>query len=423
VGVGGVQCWGWNTSGQLGDGTNVDSDIAVHVKGWDVAATAIDLGVSHSCALLETAEVRCWGDNEYGQLGDGTRDNSNIPVTVQGLTDKVVQIAAGGMFTCALTEHGELYCWGSGLKDRIGEDTTDIFSTPVLVDGLEQEIDLIVAGDYHLCARSTSGEILCWGALSSEEEYTACTPFMVEKLTGKVIQMAAGGGYTCALTTADGVKCWGDNYFGQLGDGTDLGSWEAIDVVGATDNVLRIAAGSGHVCALMIEGTVRCWGDCSSGQCGDSTLQWIWSSYTDHEYYFSVDYPPGWNVMEVPNSDYPAEVDQVWFASSSFPPAQTDARADIALWITQEDPTPKWDARFFDNYKTEVIWLGNVSALRISGTNKESLQDELVVIVQTGDYFIEALPSHSVESLRYFDQVMNTLNITWDLVTVPAVVP
>lgn len=423
VGVGGVQCWGRNDSGQLGDGTNVDSDTAVHVKGWDVAATAITLGAVHSCALLETGEVRCWGNNENGQLGNGTNQNSSIPVEVTELPDRVVQVVAGGVFTCALTQNGKLYCWGDGSNGRFGDGSTEIYRTPILVDGLEQDIDRIVAGDYHLCARSTSGEILCWGALSSEEEFTARTPFVVEELTGKVVQMAAGGGYTCALTTADGVKCWGDNYFGQLGDGTDLSSWEAIDVVGATDNVLRIAAGSGHVCALMMEGTVRCWGDCSSGQCGDSTLQWVWSSYTNHEYYFSVDYPPGWNVMELPNPDYPAEVDQVWFVSSSFPPPQTDARADITLRITQEDPRPKWDAGFFDDYKVEVIWLGNVSALRISGTNKESLQDELVVIVQTGDYFIEALPSHSVESLHYFDQVMNTLNITWDLVTVPAVVP
>jgi len=124
--------------------------------------------------------------------------------------------------------------------------------------------------------------------------------------------------------------------------------------------------------------------------------------------------------MEVPNPDYPAEIDQIWFSSTNFPSAQTDARPDIALWITQEDPTSNWDPQYFDTYKEEVIWLGNVSALRISGTNKESLQDELIVIVETGDYFIQAMPNQSQESLRYFDQVMYTLNIDWDSVTVPA---
>ncbi|MGB7876006.1 MAG: hypothetical protein WBL25_16615, partial [Anaerolineales bacterium] len=335
----------------------------------------------------------------------------------------VVQIAAGGMFTCALTVNGKLYCWGNGSNGRFCDSSMEVNPAPVLVEGFDQKIDLIVAADFHLSVRTTSGEILCWGSLSSDREFTSRTPFVVEGLTGTVVQMAAGGGYTCALTTADGVKCWGDNYFGQLGNGTDLGSWEPVDAIGATDNVLRIASGSGHVCALMIEGDVHCWGDCSFGQCGDSSLQWNWSTYTNQKYYFSIDYPPGWNVLEVPNSDYPAEFDQVWFARTSFPPSQTDARPDIALWITQDDPTPKWDARFFEDYKREVVWLGNVSALRISGTNKESLQDELVIIVQTGNYFIQAMPIQSPESLRYFDQVMYTLNVNWDMVTVPAVVP
>ena len=423
VGVGGIQCWGQNTSGQLGDGTTIDRDIAVHVQKIDVPIIAMALGAVHTCALLETGDVRCWGDNENGQLGNGTNQNSSIPVDVIDLPDRVVQVAAGGVFTCALTQNGKLYCWGDGSNGRFGDGSAKIYRTPILVDGLGQDIDLIVAGDYHLCARSSAGEIFCWGALSSDKEFTSQTPFIVGELTGTVVQMAAGGGYTCVLTTADGVKCWGDNYFGQLGDGTSLGSWEPVDVLVATDSVLRIAPGSGHVCALMMEGGVHCWGDCSFGQCGDTTLLWDWSSYTNHKYYFSVDYPLGWNVMEVPNARYPAENDQVWFTSSSFPSAQTDARADITLWFTQEDPRPKWDASFFDNYKVEVIWLGNVSALRISGRNKESLQDELVLIVQTGDYFIQAMPDQSPELLRYFDQVMYSLDITWDLVTVPAIVP
>jgi len=421
VGNGGIQCWGRNDSGQLGNGTKNNSDTAVHVRGMDIPVTAIALGAVHSCALLESGTVRCWGNNEAGQLGNGRSENSSIPIEVVELPDTVVQIAAGVVFTCALSEDGNLYCWGEGSNGRFGDGSTEIYPTPILVDGLDQELNMIVAGDYHLCARTTSGEILCWGALSSGEEFTSRKPFVVKELTDKVVQMVAGGGHTCALTTADAVKCWGDNYFGQLGTGTDLGSWESVDAIGATDNVLKIASGSGHVCALMMEGGIHCWGDCSFGQCGDSTIQWNWSSYTNHKYYFSVDYP-NWNVMEVPNSDYPAEIDQVWFTSSIFPSAQIDARPDIALWITQEDPTPEWDARFFDNYETEVIWLGNVSGLRISGTNKESLQDELVVIVKTGDYFIQAMPNQSPESLRYFDQVMYTLNIDWNMVATPAVV-
>ena len=422
VDVGGVQCWGQNTSGQLGDGTTSNRETAVHVQGIDVPVTAIAPGAVHTCALLETGDVRCWGDNENGQLGNGTNQNSSNLVEVQGLSDKIVQLAAGGVFTCALSDDGKLYCWGDGSNGRFGNGITEVYRTPVLVDGLNRKLDMIVAGNYHLCARTTSGEVFCWGALSSEQEFTSSTPLEVKGLTGMVVGMTAGNGYTCVLTTGDGVKCWGDNYFGQLGNGTELGSWEPVDAIGATENVLKVVSGSGNVCALMMDGSMKCWGDCSFGQCGDSTLQWMWSSYTNQKYYFSIDYP-GWNVMEVPNPDYPAEIDQVWFASSNFPPAQTDARADITLLITQEDPTPKWDASFFDNYKAEVIWLGNVSALRISGTNKESLQDELVIVVKTGDYFIQAMPNQTPESLRYFDQVMYTLDIDWNMVTVPEITP
>ena len=422
VGVGGIQCWGQNASGQLGDGTTNDRETAVHVQGIDVPITAIALGAVHTCALIESGDVRCWGNNEHGQLGNGTKKNSSIPVEVVELPDKVIQVATGGVFTCALTKNGKIYCWGDGSNDRFGDGSAPIYLTPVPVDGLEQEVDMIVAGDYHLCARTTSGEIVCWGALSSEEEFSSRKPLVVKELTGKIVQMVAGGGHTCALTTADGVKCWGDNYFGQLGNGTALGSWEPVNVIDASDDVLRIASGSGHVCALMMEGSVHCWGDCSFGQCGDNTLQWAWSSYTNHKYHFSIDYP-GWNIMEVPNPDYPVEIDQVWLVSSNFPPAQTASRADVTLWITQEDPTPNWDADFFDNYKTEMIWLGNVSAQRISGTNKESHQDEYVIIVKTGDYFIQAMPNQTPESLQYFDQIMYSLNINWELVAVPAVVP
>lgn len=199
----------------------------------------------------------------------------------------------------------------------------------------------------------------------------------------------------------------------------------------------EIAAEARHSCLSTITGRLQSWGvnqsgqldgvkcrdDCSSGQCGDSTLQWNWTPYTNQKYHFSVDYPPDWNVLDVPNPDYPSEIDQVWFSSSDFPPGQTDARPDIVLWITEEDPTPNWSAQYFDNYKVEAIQLSNATALRISGTNKESLQDELVVIVQTGDYFIQALPNHSAESLRYFDQLIYSLNFTRDLLTVPEIVP
>jgi hypothetical protein len=288
---------------------------------------------------------------------------------------------------------------------------------------LGQDIDGIVAGEYHLCARTTSGEIFCWGGLSSAEEFSSRTPLTVGSLTGKTLQLDAGSGHTCALTTAGEVKCWGDNYFGQLGDGTYTSTLKPMNSVYAMDRVLKISSGSGHVCALIKAGDVRCWGDCSLGQCGDKALQWDWNPYENHKYLFSVDYPSTWNVVDTPISPGLTRVDQVWFSRSNDLMEQTGARPEVVLWIAQEDPTANWDPQFFDNFKEETIQLGNVSALRISGTNKESHKDEIVIIVDAGGYFIQAMPNQSDESLRFFDQILLTLYIDGNLVTTPGSIP
>ncbi|MBN1148113.1 MAG: hypothetical protein JXA78_12715 [Anaerolineales bacterium] len=411
-----VQCWGWNAQGQLGDGTTMDSNTPVGVQGLDGRAVLLAAGAEHTCALLESGVVRCWGENKFGQLGNASNRNSRAVVGVQGLPEGIVQVAAGTVFTCALTGESQVFCWGDGQMGRFGDDSTEYYTSPVLLEGLDHDIKAIVAGDYHLCALSRSGQVNCWGALSSEEEFTSRKPFAVNGLSDEVVQISAGSGYTCVLTTSDGVKCWGDNYFGQLGNGSDLASWEPVDAMRLTSGVMKIASGPVHVCAILMEGSVQCWGDCSSGQCGDSTITWTWNDYTNREHYFSVSYPAGYNFLEVPNSGYPSEIDQVWFASSSFPPAQTGARADIVLMITEDDPTPNWAPQFFDNYKSETIQLDNVQAVRISGKNKESLSEELVVIAKIGGYYLQALPNHSTESLKYFDQMIASLHVTWELI-------
>lgn len=288
---GGVQCWGWNAFGQLGDGTTSDRNAAVDVLGLDAQVVALSLGNAHTCALLETGKVNCWGSNEYGQLGNGSNQISLFPVAVQGLPARIIEITSGGSFTCALAEEGQLFCWGNGANGLFGDGKNDTCSKPVLVDGMGRDIEGIVAGEYHLCARTTNGEILCWGGLSSAEEFTSHSPLHVEDLTGSTEVLAAGSSHTCALTGVDGVKCWGDNYFGQLGDGSFSGSWKPVVAAAAGDDVFKITSGAGHLCALLMEGGVRCWGDCSSGQCGDDTLQWAWSLYPNHKYNFSMEYP------------------------------------------------------------------------------------------------------------------------------------
>lgn len=271
--AGGVKCWGQNAYGQLGDGTTIDRNRPVDVQGLISGVAAVTAGAAHTCVLMDSGGVKCWGQNN-GLLGNGKTADSITPVDVIGLSNNITQVHAGWVFTCALTTDGDLFCWGDGSYGRFGDGSSLIYGEPIKVDGLPDEVITLAAGQYHLCALLKTDEVICWGALSSDQEYTSLKPLVVSGLTTEIVKLVAGGGHTCGLTVDGGVKCWGDNYFGQLGDGTNLSSFLPVDVDGCTRYVVEIASGGGHVCALTADGGVKCWGDGSAGQLGDSTLTW-----------------------------------------------------------------------------------------------------------------------------------------------------
>jgi hypothetical protein len=134
-----------------------------------------------------------------------------------------------------------------------------------------------------------------------------------------------------------------------------------------------------------------------------------WQTYTNLTLNFTIRYPPGWKVMEVPNHSYESKIDQVWFTSSQFPPPNTGARPDILLMFLKQDPSPEWSREYFDNYHTQVVNLGSRPAVRVSGFNKEGLIDEIAYIAAFGDQYLLALTNQNPDSTLYFDLVMATL--------------
>ena len=279
---GGVKCWGYNYSRQLGDGTTINRLMPVDVSGLTSGVQAISAGASHTCALTISGGVKCWGANDYGGLGDGTTINRWMPVDVSGLTSGVQAIAAGLASTCALTTTGGVKCWGWNDRGQLGDGTTFTRLTPVDVSGLASGIQAIGVGWTHTCAVTMGGAVKCWGwnkygGLGDGTTTNRLTPVDVSGLNSVIKVVAAGGGHTCALTTAGGVKCWGGNDAGQLGDGTTTNHWTPVDVSGLTGGVQAVAAGGYDTCALTTAGGAKCWGFNALGQLGDGTTTDRWT--------------------------------------------------------------------------------------------------------------------------------------------------
>jgi alpha-tubulin suppressor-like RCC1 family protein len=274
--AGAVKCWGFNHDGQLGDGRDSDRSVPVDVTGLTSGAKAIVAGWRHTCALTSGGGAKCWGNNHDGQLGDGTEVDRRTPQDVVGLLTQVTAIAAGERHTCALTTTGGVKCWGNNHDGELGDGTRKDKITPVDVTGLTTGVTAIAAGWRHTCALTTTGGVKCWGnnhdgQLGNGTDTDSPVPVDVLGLTSGVTGIAARWRHTCALTSAGRVKCWGGNHHGEIGDGTKTDRSAPVDVVGLTSGVKVIASGWRHICALLTDGGVKCWGSNHEGQLGDGT--------------------------------------------------------------------------------------------------------------------------------------------------------
>lgn len=234
-----------------------------------LSLATVTAGISHTCAVFSEGTVSCWGENTFGQLGNGSTLPSTVPVKVRGI-DSATGVAAGGAHTCALLSEGRVVCWGDNSAGQLGNGTTTGSALPVEVTGITHAVAIRATGHY-TCADLSDGATQCWGAdssgaLGNAAALDSSTPVTVDRI-GNPQPIPAGVSATCILSEGR-VNCWGDNTFGQLGNGTGRGSVTPVRVDGV-DGALAIAAGSYHTCTVLSNGTLSCWGAGISGQLGD----------------------------------------------------------------------------------------------------------------------------------------------------------
>ncbi len=270
-----VLCWGMNNFGQLGNGTIVNSTATVSVLG-PTDATALAVGEDHGCAVsLKAFIVRCWGKNDNGQVGNGKTATSVLNPQVVPDLNFLSAVTAGRLHTCALQFGGKVFCWGANSNGQLGNGTKNNSAVPVEVPGLS-DVVAISAGSLHTCALQATGTVQCWGnnaarQLGNDAGDTSSSPVAVNGLRD-VVALSAGYTHTCALQGNGALLCWGSNGSGELGNGTVTQQPVSIPTPPRTlAGVVAVKAGTANTCALKADGNMLCWGDNNLGQLGDGT--------------------------------------------------------------------------------------------------------------------------------------------------------
>ena len=276
VASGVAKCWGSNGNGRgtqpsLGTGESYDqltnSPVPLMVIGLGGNVQAVSTGPDsyHACAVVNGG-VKCWGDDSWGQLGDGNGVKSDTPVQVVGLTSGVEGVATGALHTCALV-NGHVQCWGDNSNGQLGVSMSSMTpATPVLTGA-----QAIAVGAYHTCAL-VSGTVWCWGEnaygeLGNDSTTDSSVPVQVTALGSTVQVIAAGGNSTCAIAAGQ-LWCWGSNNYGQLGDGTATDRSVPVAVQNLPSGVQAVSTSSEVTCAV-VNGAAWCWG--AGGLLGDNT--------------------------------------------------------------------------------------------------------------------------------------------------------
>lgn len=221
-----IRCWGSNSSGQFGDGTTMTQLTATADVMNLSGMVGMAFGGSHVCARDAAGAAYCWGSNSYGQLGDGTTDNALVPIPapvsgVSWIGGASFSSGTAGAHTCAIVS-GAVRCWGDNQHGQLGDGSQTSSVTPVTAVGISDAVE-VAMGRWHVCALGANGRVKCWGnnpsgevgsGTSGTEEHTP-----VDVGLSDVLHVGAGGYHTCAITASRQLYCWGYNASGQLGFG------------------------------------------------------------------------------------------------------------------------------------------------------------------------------------------------------------
>jgi alpha-tubulin suppressor-like RCC1 family protein len=346
-------------------------------------ATAIAVGSEHSCALLDNSAVKCWGRNQYGQLGYGDTDSRGDSVSEMGDALLAIDfgtgrtaraIAAGKNFTCALLDNFAVTCWGANSGGQLGlGDTTERMSPtalPAIDFGSGRTARALSAGDDHVCAILGDGALVCWGGAGNGRLGSGGTSNigdgtneMGTKLaavslgsSSTAIAVSAGQAHTCVVFTSTEVKCFGNGGSGRLGVGNqnDLGdlpsemgtNLPAIDL-GLGRTALAVSAGSEHTCALLDNAALKCWGSGDSGRRGSSNRVNVGGSSDDMTALAAVNLGTDTTVNVATEPTAPRSVVGVagnTQASVSWGAPTSDGGSDITDYIVeyQQDGAATW---------------------------------------------------------------------------------
>ncbi len=268
---GAVKCIGNNDFGQLGDGTTTARSSLTAVLGIG-DAVAVSAGYLHTCALRATKTVVCWGTGMYGSLGSGSPSNSYTPVTVAGLHN-VKSIYTGIYQSCAVIAGGDVYCWSWNFTGRPDIDPGSIQYAPVKRTGIGPAAG-VTGGMAHTCAVLVDRTVSCWGMNMNGALGNGLGSYQLEPAAavagvyGATI-VTVGGKHACATGIEYVIRCWGANDQGQLGIGSGASEDHfAPAVVPGLSGVTKVSAGDQHTCAVTVAGSVYCWGSNTNGELG-----------------------------------------------------------------------------------------------------------------------------------------------------------